>query len=226
MAYGPLPFAKYQALGNDFLVVDARLDESLAEDEPMARALLDRHRGIGGDDMIFVMRSSVADLRMRIRTPSGGWLSMCGNGIRCFARFVRDAGLNGSDALRIETDAGVRETRWLGGPEQSILADLLQPDLRARAIPTMLASPDASVLDVPLDLGPAGRVRVSCVSVGNPHAVIFVDDVEAIDMARLGAAVEHHPAFPEGVNVHVAAVRSGDRARMRTWERGAGLTLA
>ena len=222
----PLPFAKYQALGNDFIVVDARADTSLVDNECLALSLLDRHFGIGGDDLIFVTASTVADVGMRIRTPSGGWLSMCGNGIRCLARYVRDHGISTADPLRIETEAGVREARWLGGPEEPISANLLEPDLRAAAIPTTLAAPDEPVLDRPLDLGDLGQVLVSCVSVGNPHAVIFLPDLDRIDMAVLGHAVEHHPAFPEGVNVHAAELRSSSLARIRTWERRAGLTFA
>jgi diaminopimelate epimerase len=221
-----LPFTKYQALGNDFLVIDAREDEDLVDDAQLAVTLLDRRRGVGADDVIFVIRSARADLGMRIRSPSGGWLSMCGNGLRCLARYAHDHNLASSDALSVETDAGVRQTRWLGGPEELIVADLSEPDLRAAAIPTSLAAPGDEVLQRPLELGSLGRPLVSCVSVGNPHAIVFVDDLAAIDMAALGAAIEHHPAFPQGVNVHAAQVCSPHLARIRTWERGAGLTLA
>jgi diaminopimelate epimerase len=221
-----LVFSKYQALGNDFIVVDARAHSELVEDASLATGLLDRHRGVGADDLIFLTRSEAADAGMRIRTPNGGWLSMCGNGIRCLARYVRDTGLCAADPLRIQTDVGIRETRWLGGPDELIEVDLLAPDLRAAAIPTILAAPDASVLNVPIDLGNLGTVRVSCVSVGNPHAVFFVDDLDAAPMELLGPAIEHHPAFPEGVNVHAAQVISPGHAHIRTWERGAGPTLA
>jgi diaminopimelate epimerase len=222
---GQTPFAKYHALGNDFLIIDARNRPELVDDEVFARTMLDRHFGAGGDDLIFITNSELADLRMRIRTPRGGWLSMCGNGIRCLARHVRAAGISSADPLRVETDAGVRETRWLEGG-RLIEVDLLEPVLDAGAIPTTLASEDTGVLDVALDIGYLGTVAVSCVSVGNPHAVIFVDDLAAADLAQIGPAVEQHPAFPEGVNVHLAQVLSPDRARIRTWERGAGLTLA
>lgn len=221
-----MDFVKYQALGNDFIVVDARGRPELIEDEHLARHLLDRHFGVGGDDLIFVANSSVADLRMRIRTPSGGWLSMCGNGIRCFARHVHDTQASHPETLMIETDAGPRRTRWLGGVDELVEADLLEPDLAARAIPTTLAPPEEPVLERPLDLGAQGSVQVCCVSVGNPHAVVFVPDLEAVDMGRLGSAIERHSVFPEGVNVHAAQVLGRERARIRTWERGAGLTLA
>ncbi|HTE84714.1 MAG TPA: diaminopimelate epimerase [Dehalococcoidia bacterium] len=221
-----LRFAKYQALGNDFIVIDARGEPGLVNDEALARGLLDRHFGVGADNLIFVTESNVADLGMRIRTPAGAWLTMCGNGIRCFARYVRDAGICAADPLRIQTDAGVRETRWIGGDDVLIEADLLEPDLRASAIPTTLAAPAERVLDVPLNFGALGTVRVSCVSVGNPHGVFFVDHLDSADMRLLGPAIERHAAFPEGVNVHAAQVLSADRARISTWERGAGLTLA
>jgi len=151
---------------------------------------------------------------------------MCGNGIRCLARHLHDLERSLPDVLRVETDAGVRETRWLGGPGGLIEAGLHEPDLRAAAIPTDLKGPDESVLDAPLELGPLGSAAVSCVSVGNPHAVMFVADLDHTDMAALGWAVEHHPAFPSGVNVHAAQILSRNRARLRTWERGTGLTLA
>ena len=284
-----LPFAKYQALGNDFIVIDARSRPELVDDAGLAVRLLDRHRSIGGDDLIFLTASSVADCGMRIRTPSGGWLSMCGNGIRCLGRYARDAGLWTGDRLEVESAVGVRELRWLGGAGELISVDLLQPDLRAATIPTTLASADERVVDrdltpvprstrnipspqrrgagsaeqitpagpqlqggspapsasggraaaaeaastgrlpSPLRRGAGGEVaavRVTCVSVGNPHAVLFVEDLGSVPMERLGPAIEHHPAFPEGVNVHAAQVLAPDRARIVTWERGAGLTLA
>jgi diaminopimelate epimerase len=222
----PLVFGKYQALGNDFVVVDARFFPAWADDLAFAQALLDRHFGAGADDCIFVLPSGVADVRMRIRTPAGGWLSMCGNGIRCLARHLHDSDSSLPQTLRIETDAGVRETRWLGDSAESIEADLHEPDLRASAIPTDLAEPGATVLDAPLNLGRLGTLDVSCVSVGNPHAVTFVPELGRVDMGALGYAIEHHAAFPSGVNVHAAQIIDRGRARIRTWERGAGLTLA
>jgi diaminopimelate epimerase len=219
-------FAKYQALGNDFIVVDAREHPELVDDWPLARLLLDRHFGAGADGCIFVLPSTIAHVRMRIRTPAGGWLPMCGNGIRCLTRYLHDTSPRHPRIMRVETDAGVRDVEWLGGRDQLLEADLLAPDLRAGAIPTTLADPERAVIEQPLDLGTLGRVTVTCVNVGNPHAVIFVPDLESIDMHTLGNAVEHHPAFPEGVNVQVAQVLGRDRALLRTWERGAGLTLA
>lgn len=219
-----LRFGKYQALGNDFLIVDARANPGLVDDAALAQSMLDRHFGAGADDLIFLLPSDIADVRMRIRTPTGGWLRFCGNGIRCLDRFVRDEGMSSANPLRIETDAGLRETRLL--EDGSVEADLLEPDLRAGSIPTTLALPDQPVLDTPLDLGPLGSVRVSCVSVGNPHAVFFVEDLARTPLDRLGPAIEHHHAFPEGVNVHAVQVLSPDSAQIRTWERGAGLSLA
>lgn len=237
----PLTFAKYQALGNDFIVIDARARPQLVQDTGLATRLLDRQFGIGGDDLIFLTTSDLADLGMRIRTPSGGWLSICGNGIRCLGRYARDAGIWQGETLSVESAIGVRALRWLDGAEgsESIEADLLQPDLRAAAIPTTLALPAQPVLDQPLDLSlsPDWRsadsshpiLRVSCVSVGNPHAVIFEDsdpDRGLAPLARLGPLVEHHPSFPEGVNVHIARVLAPDRVQLETWERGAGPSLA
>jgi diaminopimelate epimerase len=219
-----LAFAKYQALGNDFLIVDARGNPAVVDDSDLAIALLDRHFGAGADDLIFVLPSSIADVRMRIRTPSGGRLSFCGNGIRCLARFLLTSEICKTNPIRIETDVGIRETHLL--EDGSIEADLLIPDMRAASIPTGLAASDEPVLDCPLELGVSGAVRVSCVNVGNPHAVFFVDDLAATPLQTLGPAIERHPAFPEGVNVHAVQILSADSIQIRTWERGAGLSLA
>jgi diaminopimelate epimerase len=219
-----LHVSKYQALGNDFLIVDARDDPRLVDDHLFAMGLLDRHFGAGADGLIFVTRSAVADVGMRIRTPSGGWLTMCGNGIRCLARFVRDAGISTAETLRVETDSGVRQTRWLERGDL-IEADLLEPDLRAGSIPTTLAREHASVIGTTIRLARGSNLELSCVSVGNPHAVIFVEALDAFDDSLL-PEIAQHPAFPEGVNVHAAEVITPERARIRTWERGAGWTLA
>jgi diaminopimelate epimerase len=217
-----LAIAKYQALGNDFLIVDARDDPGIIDDEPLARYLLDRHFGLGADDLIYLSRSRVADARMRIRTPSGSWLYMCGNGIRCLARYIHDRGLSSGDLLRIETDVGVRQTRRVN--DEAVEADMLEPDLRALSIPTTLGPADA-VIDAALILDEGDSVRVSCVSVGNPHAVIFVEDLAALGDYLL-PSIARHPAFPEGVNAHAVQILTPDRVRIRTWERGAGWTLA
>ena len=221
-----VPFRKYHALGNDFVVIDARTRPDLVDDADLARDLLDRHAGAGADDCIFVTESAVADVRMRIRTPAGSWLSMCGNGIRCLARYLHDVDPSMPQALTIETDVGLRRTRWLDSGSGVVEADLDEPDLQPTAIPTTLGNGNGPVLNQPLDLGGPGMVLVSCVSVGNPHAVIFAEDLQTADMQSLGAAVERHPAFPNGVNVHAAQILGLDRARIVTWERGAGLTLA
>jgi diaminopimelate epimerase len=216
-----LPIAKYQALGNDFLVVDARDNPSIVDDQRLAFDILDRHFGAGADDLIFLTRSSVADAGMRIRTPSGGWLSMCGNGIRCLAQFIWDAGISDARRLRIETDTGIRQTHRLG--DGLIEADLLEPDLSATAIPTTLAPAGEPVLNE--DLPGIESVKLSCVSVGNPHAIVFVDDLDAFG-DQLLPEIATHAAFPEGVNAHAAQIIAPDRVRIRTWERGAGWTLA
>jgi diaminopimelate epimerase len=148
---------------------------------------------------------------------------MCGNGIRCLARFIRDSGISDAESLQIETDSGIRETRWLGGG--LVEADLLEPDLRARSIPTTLASEEEPVLELSLRIPGFDNVKVSCVNVGNPHAVVFIDDFDTWDESLL-PEIARHPDFPEGVNAHAAQVITPDRVRIRTWERGAGWTLA
>lgn len=206
-----------QGAGNDFVLVDGL--NGLSADWPdLARRMCDRHFGIGADGLLLVEPSSGADYRMAMWNPDGSESEMCGNGIRCFGRYLLDGPAAGREALRIETGAGLLTVRARGGWLQ---ASMGRPVLNGPDIPVRTeANP---VLDLPL---PDLDLTVTCVSMGNPHAVQFVDEVEAIDLAALGPRVEHHPLFPRRTNFHVCQVISHGALKMRTWERGAGLTLA
>ncbi|MBV8083192.1 MAG: diaminopimelate epimerase, partial [Chloroflexi bacterium] len=177
----------------------------------------DRHFGIGSDGLLLVQPSEKADARMAMWNPDGSQAEMCGNGVRCFARYLLDG--RGGDELSVETGAGVlavyrRADGWL-------TVSLGAPRLAAADIPVLAAG--NPITDLPL---PGLDVTVTCVSMGNPHAVAFVPDVSAFDLAAIGPKVEHHHLFPERVNFHICQVLGRDELRMRTWERGAGLTLA
>lgn len=217
-----LPFVKMHGAGNDFVVLDG-IRHALPPLEALARRLSDRHFGIGFDQLLVVRPSRSADFRMEIYNADGSQVEMCANGIRCFLKYLRDHGHSDAGEVRVETLSGVVVPRWAG--EDQVRVEMGQPILAPAKIPTRLGSGDGPVLDEPLEVD--GRtLRVSSVSMGNPHAVIFVDDVEAAPVATLGPRIEAHPAFPNRVNVEFVQVLGRTRLRQRTWERGTGETLA
>jgi len=217
-----LEFAKMHGAGNDFVVLDGVSGE-LPPVEPLVRQLCDRHFGIGADQVLVLRPSRQADFRMEIWNPDGSQVEMCANGIRALYKFVRDKGLCGADEIAVETLAGVVRPHW-AGPDR-VRVEMGRPVLAPEKIPTRLGRGEGPVLDAPLDVD-GEIVRVSCVSMGNPHAVVFVDDVEAAPVERLGPRIERHPAFPNRVNVEFVTPLSRERLRQRTWERGTGETLA
>jgi len=217
-----LPFTKMHGAGNDFVVLDGLADE-LPPLPPLAARLLDRHFGIGGDQLLVVRESRTADFRMEIFNPDGSQVEMCANGIRAFYKFVRDRGHTDADEIGVETLSGVVRPRWAG--ENRVTVNMGLPVLEPAKIPTSLIAGDGPVLDVPLAVG-GETLQISSVSMGNPHAVIFVEDPETAPVTRLGPLVENHPSFPNRVNVEFVAVSDRSRIRQRTWERGTGETLA
>jgi len=218
-----LSFHKLHGTANDFVYVDAR--NGLPRDPAsLATELCDRHRGIGADGLILLHDSGVADCRMEIFNADGSRAEMCGNGIRGFAKWVLDHGLAAGEPLRVETDAGLKSVvaERDSGRVTSVTVDMGVPEWDGRRIPV---DADGAVVNHPLDV--AGRTyHVTCVSMGNPHCVVFVDDVAAVDVAAVGPAFERHPFFPRRVNTEFAQVLAPDRLAMRVWERGAGETLA
>jgi diaminopimelate epimerase len=217
-----LAFTKMHGAGNDFVVLDG-LEEALPALEPLARFLCDRHFGIGADQVLVLRPSRQADFRMEIYNADGSQVEMCANGIRAFYKYVRDRGLTREEEIGVETLSGVVRPRW-AGPDR-VTVDMVLPVLEPAKIPTTLAAGDGPVLEVELEV--AGEsLLVSSVSMGNPHAVIFVDDPDTYPVERVGPEVEHHPAFPNRVNVEFVTAVARDRIRQRTWERGTGETLA
>jgi diaminopimelate epimerase len=217
-----LRFTKMHGAGNDFVVLDG-LRDALPPLAPIAARLCDRHFGIGADQLLVVRPSQAADFRMEIWNADGSQVEMCANGIRCFYLYLREAGHTRAEALAVETLSGVVRPRWAGPGRVTV--DMGRPILSPAKIPTRLGSGDGPVLDVPLEV--AGRtLRVSSVSMGNPHCVVFVDDPETAPVEQLGPALERHEAFPNRVNVEFVAPVGRSALRQRTWERGAGETLA
>ncbi|GAB4217983.1 MAG: diaminopimelate epimerase [Synechococcales cyanobacterium] len=216
-----LPFRKYHGLGNDFILVDNRhLPQPLLLPE-QAIDLCDRHFGIGADGVIFLLPAQGdGDYRMRIFNSDGSEPEMCGNGIRCLAQLIRDLG-DSRDHLRIETLAGVIKPSFTD--HGLVQVDMGPPRLLATEIPTTMGT--EKVIQAPLTV--AGQDwAVTCVSMGNPHAVVFVKDVDGIPLATLGPDFEHHPVFPQRINTEFVQVISPTHLKMRVWERGAGATLA
>jgi len=209
-------FTKMHGLGNDFIVLDTR-DAPLPPLSPATvRALADRHTGIGCDQLVLIGPSETADLAMRIFNADGAEVAACGNATRAVA--LRHAAAGAGDALRIETAAGILSARR---SESGISVDMGVPRTEWDAIP--LAYP----LDtLKLPVGWDELEQPSMVNVGNPHAVFFVADCDAVPLGRLGPRIETDPLFPERVNVNIATVKSPTRIRLRVWERGAGLTRA
>lgn len=218
-------------IGNDFVVVDALDDPTLAAiAESAAVRLCNRSLGIGSDGVLIAVPSARADFEMIMVNPDGS-RGMCGNGLRCFARFLRANGRTAKDELTIDTPNGVTTARLLPSDRPlrgDVEVDMGAARLSAAEIPMLPPTPPASgdrVVDYPLQVDGATYV-VTCVSMGNPHCVVFVDDPEAVDLARIGPLIENHEAFPERTNVHFCRVAAEDKLIMRPWERGAGATLA
>jgi len=224
-----MEFTKMHGAGNDFIVVDALKDnytERLLAVPDVVMRLCDRHFGIGADGLILILPSEVGDLKMRILNPDGSEAEMCGNGIRCFAKYAFEHGLIGKSSLRVETLAGVicPELRLQEGRVVSVSVDMGKPRLTRAEIPMTGPGEDRAVA---FDLSAQGSAfKATAVSMGNPHCVIFTDDPEAVQLESIGPAIENHPFFPRKTNVEFVQVIAPDRLKMLVWERGAGRTMA
>ena len=221
-----IEFTKYHGLGNDFILIDNRSSSVLVLTPDQAIELCDRHFGIGADGVIFALPGeNGTDYTMRIFNSDGSEPEMCGNGIRCLAGFLAD--LEGEsrnqDSYRIHTLGGVMTPQLLSNSQVKV--DMGLPRLLASEIPTNLAPVQEKVISQPLEV--AGKTwDVTCVNMGNPHCITFVEDVAAIELETIGPKFEHHPVFPQRINTEFIQVVRRDYLKMRVWERGAGITLA
>ncbi|MGE4170339.1 MAG: diaminopimelate epimerase [Candidatus Margulisiibacteriota bacterium] len=222
-----LHFTKMQGLGNDFILIDGlnqRLDG--IDFSKAAEGLCDRHFGIGADGVILVLPSTHSDFKMRIFNADGSEPQMCGNGIRCFAKFVYDEQLTQKDVISVETLAGVMVPALIleHGVVKAVEVDMGEPVLQRSRIP--ITGPDSdTVVDEVLAVD-GQTFQFTGVSMGNPHAVVFVDDLTTIDLNRVGPLCEHHALFPERVNTEFVQINAYNDAVMLVWERGSGATLA
>lgn len=230
-----MQFVKMHGLGNDYVYVDA-FNQKIAAPEKLAIRVADRHFGIGGDGLILVAppteaaRAQGATVRMRMFNADGSESEMCGNGIRCVAKFAFDRGLSTQNPMKIETGRGVLslELAVRAGKVHAATVNMGPPILDLEKIPVDVQwlGATANVRAFHIPMGTSLGVPATFVSMGNPHATIFVEDVQAVDLAKVGPIIEHHKAFPRRINVHFVQVHSRGEVTMRTWERGSGITLA
>ena len=230
----PMKFTKMHGLGNDYIYVNG-FTQTVADPAAIARKVADRHFGIGGDGLILILPSDKADVRMRMFNADGSEGEMCGNGVRCVAKYAFDHGLTTSNPMKVETGRGV------------LSLELKIDDGKVSFVTVNMAEPILTLADIPVDVSAVKKggkeneyqvlafapgdyyktpLEMTFVSMGNPHAVTFVDDVKAIDLEKIGPLVENNKAFPRRVNAHWVQVLSPTEVTMRTWERGSGVTLA
>jgi diaminopimelate epimerase len=204
--------------GNDFVFIDC-LKNPLRHLETLAKRLCDRRFGIGADQLLTVHPSKVADFKMEIYNADGSQVEMCGNGIRCFAKYVYDHGITSKRELEVETLAGIIRPKLVG---TQVEVDMGEPILEGRRIP---ANADGEIKDYPLAVE-GQTFEVTCVSMGNPHCVLYLDDIDALNLEKIGPSFERHPFFPKRVNTEFIELLSPTEVKMRVWERGAGETWA
>jgi diaminopimelate epimerase len=217
-----MDFAKLQATGNDFVLIEAvGLEYDWGR---LARAMCERRFGVGADGLILLLESKLADFRMRIFNADGSEAEVCGNGLRCFGRYVTDRGLAGGDnPLTIETTAGVKTVS--PNVDGRFQVRMGVPRFRAEEIPLADSVDITPIVDYPVQVAEK-QLRLTFVSMGNPHGVCFVEDVAAFPLGDLGPAIEHHSLFPQRLNFEIVEAVSRREMKVRVWERGAGETLS
>ena len=221
-----IKFAKMHGAGNDYVYVNC-FEETVADPAALARQVSNRNFGIGSDGLILILPSEVADVRMRMFNSDGSESEMCGNGIRCVAKYAFDHGLVDQKVITVETGAGILNLMLFTNEAdqvERVRVNMGRPRLTRGEIP-MTGSPEEQVINTELKVLDR-TFHITCVSMGNPHCVIFVDNVAEFPLAKYGPAIENHPMFPNRTNVEFVEVISPTEISQRTWERGAGETLA
>lgn len=217
-------FTKMHGLGNDYVCINC-FRERVEDPSGFARTLCDRHYGIGADGLILICPSKVSDFKMEIYNSDGSVAGMCGNGIRCLGKYVYDYRLTGKETLSIETKSGIRNMHLhiQDGKACGAMVDMGVPRLNAHSIP-ILSEKDLVIND-PIEVQKQ-NYRMTGISMGNPHAVIFSEEINGISLEETGRELEFHPRFPERANIEFCHVTARDRMEIRVWERGVGETLA
>ena len=230
-----MKFTKMHGIGNDYIYVNG-FEETVDDPAALAPIIADRHTGVGGDGLILILPSEVADVRMRMFNADGSESGMCGNGIRCVAKYAHDHGLTDANPVTIETGRGVLTLALdvVDDVVETVTVDMGEPILELEQIPVNfdgssgdkhLQKTGDHTYQLTMEIG-GQPVTATFVSVGNPHAVIYVDDVAAVDLQHVGPKLENYTAFPERINVHFVQIQSRGEIIMRTWERGSGITRA
>ena len=219
-----MKFTKMQGLGNDYLYVNG-FEQRVECPEQLAVKMSDRHFGAGSDGLVLILPDETADFRMRMFNADGSEAEMCGNAARCVGKYVFEKGLTKKKDLLLQTGSGLRrlQLKVKEGSVQSVRVDMGVPRLRPAEIPVSIEGEQAIRLPLQVD---GNTWPVTCVSMGNPHAVTFVPDPDAFDVHGVGRKIECHPLFPARTNVEFARVLDRSHVRMRVWERGSGETLA
>lgn len=219
-----MKFTKMQGLGNDYVYVNC-MEQMVEDAAETARRVSDRHFGIGSDGLILICPSDKADFEMRMYNADGSRGGMCGNGIRCVGKYVYDYGLTDKTSLSVETLGGIKHLflEVEGGKVSLVKVDMGSAILEPEKIP--VTAEGSRVVDEPLCVD-GKTFRMTCVSMGNPHAVIYVDDVQGMDLEKTGPSFENHERFPNRINTEFAHVLDRNTVEMRVWERGSGETLA
>ena len=219
-----MKFTKMQGLGNDYVYVNC-FEEKIENPPAVARYVSDRHFGIGSDGLIMINPSEVADFEMEMYNADGSRGEMCGNGIRCVAKYVYDYGLTDKTHISVETLGGIKylDLTVEDGKVVLVRVDMGSPILTPAQIPVIADESEAVAVPILVD---ETEYQMTCVSMGNPHTVIFIDDLEHLEIEKIGPKFEHHERFPNRVNTEFVKVLDRHTASMRVWERGSGETLA
>lgn len=219
-----MKFTKMHGIGNDYVYVNC-LQEKVEDPSGTARKISDRHFGIGSDGLILIKPSEKADFQMDMYNADGSKGAMCGNGIRCVAKYVYDYGLTDKTSIAVETGSGIKylDLTVENNKVTMVKVDMGEPDLTASHIP--IKAQTEQVIDEPIEVD-GKTYRITGVSMGNPHGVVFLDDIDSLDIEKIGPSFENHVRFPDRINTEFVQLDNRSHVRMRVWERGSGETLA
>ena len=226
-----IPFIKMQGIGNDYIYIDAlrgEIPEYLNEENlsELSRKISNRHFGVGSDGLILILPSDIADFRMRIFNADGSEAKMCGNGVRCVGKYVYDLGFTDKKSLTIETNSGIKHLELITGKKgvESVIVDMGSPLFKRGEIPAKGNAEE--VMNDQILFSGGQEFKVTGVSMGNPHGVVYMNDVDNLDLAKMGPGLEKHPVWPDRANIEFVKVISPEEIKIRVWERGSEETMA
>ena len=221
-----MKFTKMHGIGNDYIYVNG-FEERIDNPTEFAIRYSDRHKGIGSDGLVLILPSTYCDFRMQMLNADGSEAEMCGNAARCIGKYVYDKGLTDKTSLSLETLSGIKKLKLFLGEDsmvESVTVDMGEPILESSQIPVTFDKPN--VRNEMVYFNSTVQYRITCVSMGNPHAVIFTKNIEKLNLPKVGSIIENAPIFPKKTNVEFVEILSSDHLKMRVWERGSGETLA